>query len=236
MIQKDLQRLSTTTRELQKFSLAVGGVFLLLGGWLHGLMEFGLRALGSRSVIGDARSEWMQSQMNLRIKFRESFRPFAPSVLAEDVSTYFELDRESPYMLLVAPVRKELRCELTEEQQRAMKAPDLRKRVNVKRSTIPAVTHVDMSARIQSVDEERHGRYYRLIREFKRQTGCGVIINTSFNIRGEPTVCTPQDASRCFLVSDMDVLVLENYILYKTEQPEVSKAEREKYIGSFSLD
>jgi carbamoyltransferase len=205
-------------------------------GWFQERMEFGPRALGSRSVIGDARSEWMQSQMNLRIKFRESFRPFAPSVLAEDVSTYFELDRESPYMLLVAPVRKELRCELTEEQQRAMKAPDLRKRVNVKRSTIPAVTHVDMSARIQSVDEERHGRYYRLIREFKRQTGCGVIINTSFNIRGEPTVCTPQDASRCFLVSDMDVLVLENYILYKTEQPEVSKAEREKYIGSFSLD
>jgi carbamoyltransferase len=205
-------------------------------GWFQGRMEFGPRALGSRSIIGDARSEKMQSQMNLQIKFRESFRPFAPSVLAEDVPTYFELDRESPYMLLVAPVRKELRCELSEEQKRAMKDPDLRKRVNVKRSTIPAITHVDMSARIQSVDEERHGRYYRLIREFKRQTGCGVIINTSFNIRGEPIVCTPQDAYRCFMVSDMDVLVLENHILYKTEQPAVSKAERDKYIGSFSLD
>src|SRR5208337_4369862 len=204
--------------------------------WFQGRMEFGPRALGSRSIIGHARSERMQSQMNLRIKFRESFRPFAPSVLAEDVSTYFDLDRESPYMLLVAPVRKELRCALSEEQKRAMKDPDLRKRVNVKRSTIPAVTHVDMSARIQSVSEVRNGRYYRLIREFKRQTGCGVIINTSFNIRGEPIVCTPQDAYRCFLVSDMDVLVLENYILYKTDQPRVSKVEREKYIGSFSLD
>jgi len=205
-------------------------------GWFQGRMEFGPRALGSRSIIGDPRSEKMQSQMNLRIKFRESFRPFAPSVLAEDISNYFEIDRESPYMLLVAPVRKELRSELSEEQQRAMKDPDLRKRVNVKRSTIPAITHVDMSARIQSVDEERHGRYYRLIREFKRQTGCGVIINTSFNIRGEPIVCTPQDAYRCFLASDMDVLVLENHILYKTEQPQLSNADREKYIGSFSLD
>ena len=205
-------------------------------GWFQGRMEFGPRALGSRSIIGDARSEQMQSQMNLRIKFRESFRPFAPCVLAEDVSEYFELDRESPYMLMVAPVRKELRCELTEEQKRAMKDPDLRKRVNVKRSTIPAITHVDMSARIQTVDEERHGRYYRLIREFKRQTGCGVIINTSFNIRGEPIVCTPQDAYRCFLASDMDVLVLENYILYKTEQPQLGETEKQKYVGSFSLD
>jgi carbamoyltransferase len=174
--------------------------------------------------------------MNLRIKFRESFRPFAPSVLVEDVSTYFELDRESPYMLLVAPVRKELRSPLSDEQKSAMKDPDLRKRVNVKRSTIPAITHVDMSARIQTVDEPRHGRYYRLIREFKRQTGCGVIVNTSFNIRGEPIVCTPQDAYRCFVASDMDVLVLENYILYKTEQPAQSNVEREKYISSFSLD
>ena len=205
-------------------------------GWFQGRMEFGPRALGARSIIGDARSEQMQSQMNLRIKFRESFRPFAPCVLAEDVAEYFELDRESPYMLMVAPVRKELRCDLAEEQKRAMKDPDLRKRVNVKRSTIPAITHVDMSARIQTVDEERHGRYYRLIREFKRQTGCGVIINTSFNIRGEPIVCTPQDAYRCFLASDMDVLVLENYILYKTEQPQLGEKEKQKYVGSFSLD
>ena len=205
-------------------------------GWFQDRMEFGPRALGARSIIGDSRNEKMQSQMNVRIKFRESFRPFAPSVLAEDVSANFELDRESPYMLLVAPVRKELRCELSEEQQRAMRDPDLRKRVNVKRSAIPAVTHVDMSARIQSVDEKRNGRYYRLIREFKRQTGCGVIINTSFNIRGEPIVCTPQDAYRCFMVSDMDVLVLENFILFKTEQPAQDETEKQKYVGSFSLD
>jgi carbamoyltransferase len=205
-------------------------------GWFQNRMEFGPRALGARSIIGDARSEKMQSQMNLRIKFRESFRPFAPSVLAEDVSEYFELDRESPYMLLVAPVRADKRCALTEEQNRLMKDPDLRQRVNVKRSTIPAVTHVDMSARIQSVDEQRNGRYYRLIREFKRQTGCGVIINTSFNIRGEPIVCTPRDAYRCFMVSDMDVLVLENFILYKNAQPKPDPQQREKYLHSFSLD
>ena len=205
-------------------------------GWFQDRMEFGPRALGARSIIGDSRSEKMQSQMNLRIKFRESFRPFAPSVLAEDVSEYFDLDRESPYMLLVAPVRKDKLCPLTDEQRRDMRDPDLRKRVNVKRSVIPAITHVDMSARIQSVDEKRNGRYYRLIREFKRQTGCGVIINTSFNIRGEPIVCTPQDAYRCFLASDMDVLVLENCLLYKTEQPQQSAAEREKYLSSFSLD
>ena len=205
-------------------------------GWFQDRMEFGPRALGARSIIGDSRSEKMQSQMNLRIKFRESFRPFAPSVLAEDVAENFELDRESPYMLLVAPVRKEKLCALTAEQQAAMRDPDLRKRVNVKRSELPAITHVDMSARVQSVDEKRNGRYYRLIREFKKQTGCGVIINTSFNIRGEPIVCTPQDAYRCFLASDMDVLVLENCILYKTEQPQQSASEREKYLGSFSLD
>jgi carbamoyltransferase len=205
-------------------------------GWFQDRMEFGPRALGARSIIGDPRSEKMQSQMNVRIKLRESFRPFAPSVLAEDVSANFELDRESPYMLLVAPVRKELRCELTDEQKRTMSDPDLRKRVNVKRSTIPAITHVDMSARIQSVDEKRNRRYYRLIREFKKQTGCGVIINTSFNIRGEPIVCTPQDAYRCFMASDMDVLVLENCVLYKTEQPQLSEKEKQNYVDSFSLD
>jgi carbamoyltransferase len=205
-------------------------------GWFQDRMEFGPRALGARSIIGDSRNEKMQSQMNLRIKFRESFRPFAPSVLAEDVPEYFELDRESPYMLLVAPVREDKRCVLTDEQREFMRDPDLRKRVNVKRSLIPAITHVDMSARIQSVNEKRNGRYYRLIREFKRQTGCGVIINTSFNIRGEPIVCTLEDAYRCFLASDMDVLVLENFILYKHEQPKQSEREREKYISSFSLD
>ncbi len=205
-------------------------------GWFQGRMEFGPRALGSRSIIGDARSPEMQSQMNLRIKYRESFRPFAPSALAEEAGELFDLDRESPYMLLVAPVAKNHWLPLTDEQRSAMRDPDLRKRVNVPRSTLPAITHVDMSARVQTVSEARNGRYYRLIREFKRQTGCGTIINTSFNIRGEPIVCTPQDAWRCFLGSDMDVLVLENCVLYKTEQPARSAEERKKYVESFTLD
>jgi carbamoyltransferase len=205
-------------------------------GWFHGRMEFGPRALGARSILGDARNATMQSTMNLRIKYRESFRPFAPSVLIEDVAQYFDLDRESPYMLLVADVQKDLRCKLTDEQRTLMKHPDLRKRVNIQRSTIPAVTHVDMSARIQTVDEQRHGRYYRLLKEFKRQTGCGVIINTSFNIRGEPIVCTPQDAYRCFMATEMDMLVLENCVLRRSEQPRQDQSERKKYIDSFQLD
>jgi len=205
-------------------------------GWFQGRMEFGPRALGARSIIGDARSETMQSVMNLRIKYRESFRPFAPSVLVEDAAEYFDLDRESPYMLLVADVRPDKRCALNEEQRQLMREPDLRKRVNVKRSVIPAVTHVDHSARIQTVDERRHGRYWRLLREFKRRTGSGVIINTSFNIRGEPIVCTPQDAYRCFMATEMDVLVLENFVLRKSEQPAQNRAERQSYLDSFSLD
>ena len=205
-------------------------------GWFSGRMEFGPRALGARSIIGDARSPAMQSQMNLRIKFRESFRPFAPCVLIEDVQKYFDHDRESPYMLMVADVKKEHWLPLTPEQVQLMKDPDLRKRVNVPRSTLPAITHVDMSARLQTVDEERHGRYWRLMREFKRQTGCGVIINTSFNIRGEPIVCTPQDAYRCFRASDMDVLVLENCVLCRADQPPQDESARKKYIESFKLD
>ena len=205
-------------------------------GWFSGRMEFGPRALGARSIIGDARSPAMQSQMNLRIKFRESFRPFAPCVLIEDVSKYFDHDRESPYMLMVADVKKDQWLPLTPEQVQLMKDLDLRKRVNVPRSTLPAITHVDMSARIQTVDEDRHGRYWRLMKEFKRQTGCGVIINTSFNIRGEPIVCTPEDACRCFMASDMDVLVLENCVLRRTEQPQQDESVRKKYIESFKLD
>jgi carbamoyltransferase len=205
-------------------------------GWFQDRMEFGPRALGCRSIIGDPRSPAMQTQMNVRIKFRESFRPFAPSCLAEDAADWFELDRESPYMLLVAPVLEKHRAVLTEEQRTAMRDPDLRKRVNVPRSSVPAITHVDYSARIQTVDEKRNGRYARLIAEFKRRTGCGMIVNTSFNIRGEPLVCTPQDAYRCFMACDMDVLVLENCVLYKTEQPALSEEERNRYISSFNLD
>lgn len=205
-------------------------------GWFQGRMEFGPRALGSRSILGDARSETMQSTMNLRIKYRESFRPFAPSVLLEDAPQYFDLDAESPYMLLVADLQKDLRCPLTDDQRSILKDPDLRKRVNLKRSTIPAVTHVDMSARVQTVEETRHGRYYRLLKEFKRQTGCGVLINTSFNIRGEPIVGTPRDAYRCFLATQMDLLVLENCVLLRSEQPPQDAADQKKYMDSFQLD
>ncbi|MDB6040473.1 MAG: novN [Verrucomicrobiales bacterium] len=205
-------------------------------GWFAGRMEFGPRALGSRSIIGDPRNETMQSTMNLRIKFRESFRPFAPCVLREDVSEYFEMSGESPYMLLVADVRREMRCDLTTEQIALQRDADLRKRVNVKRSQIPAVTHVDMSARVQTVDEPRHGRFYRLMKEFKRQTGCSVVINTSFNIRGEPIVCTPEDAYRCFRATEMDLLVLENCVLFRTAQPSQSDAEKQNYVASFQLD
>ena len=157
-------------------------------------------------------------------------------LLLEDVGDYFDHKGESPYMLIVADVKKEIQTKMTEEQLQQMKDPDLTKRVNVPRSTIPAITHVDMSARIQTIDEERHGRYYRLIKAFKKETGCSVIINTSFNIRGEPIVCTPSDAYRCLLSTDMDVLVLENFILFKDEQPQQTEAEREAYIASFKLD
>jgi carbamoyltransferase len=184
-------------------------------GWLSGRMEFGPRALGSRSIVGDARDPRMQSVMNLKIKYRESFRPFAPSCLAEEVSEYFELDRESPYMLLVASVRRERRRGMSEEEQGLFGIDKL----NVPRSDIPAVTHVDYSARIQTVDRRDHPDYHRLIEAFKERTGCGVVINTSFNVRGEPIVCTPEDAYLCFMRTEMDALVLEDCILYKEEQP-----------------
>lgn len=226
-IEDETQLLETVARE------AAGEKVI---GWFAGRMEFGPRALGCRSIIGDPRSEAMQTQMNLRIKFRESFRPFAPVVLREEVSDYFEHDGDSPYMLIVADVKKELQRDLSEEDQAAMKDPDLRKRVNVPRSTIPAITHVDMSARIQTIDEKRHGRFYRLMKEFKKQTGCGVMINTSFNIRGEPIVCTPSDAYRCLQATDMDVLVVENFVLRKAEQTPLSAEEKAKYVASFKLD
>jgi carbamoyltransferase len=209
-------------------------------GWFHGRMEFGPRALGARSIIGDARNAEMQATMNLKIKFRESFRPFAPCVLQERVSDYFGMraDQESPYMLLVAPVLEKHRLPISEsDRQKMTEAPDLRQRVNVVRSTVPAITHVDYSARVQTVDEVRHGRYYRLIQAFERLTGCPVIVNTSFNVRGEPIVCTPQEAYRCFLATDMDALVLEDFILRKEQMSHaVTSAEREKYLAQFALD
>ena len=205
-------------------------------GWFQGRMEFGPRALGGRSIIGDARDSEMQTKMNLSIKFRESFRPFAPSVLEEDFPNFFEMETPSPYMLLVAPVNYDIRKELSPENNRDMKDPNLLKRVKIERSNLPAITHVDYSARVQTVNEERNGRYYRLIREFKKFCDSPVLVNTSFNIRGEPIVCTPQDAYRCFVSTDMDVLVLENFVLLKTEQTEESLKEREKYIASFELD
>ena len=183
-------------------------------GWFQGRMEFGPRALGGRSIIGDARNTNMQSTMNLKIKYRESFRPFAPSVLRERVADYFKIDCDSPYMLLVAPVCDERRIAMTDEQKNYW-GIDL---LNVPRSEIPAVTHVDYSARIQTVHRETNPRYYDLIRAFERKTGCGVIVNTSFNVRGEPIVCSPQDAYRCFMRTEMDVLVLGNFVLQRADQ------------------
>jgi carbamoyltransferase len=205
-------------------------------GWFQGRMEFGPRALGGRSIIGDARSEKTQTQMNLSIKYRESFRPFAPSVLEEKSQEYFDLDSSSPYMLLVAPIEKSIRSSLTQKDEETMKEPDLLKRVRIKRSTIPAVTHVDYSARVQTVSESRNGRYYRLIKRFEELTGSGVIVNTSFNVRGEPIVSSPEDAYRCFMATEMDVLVLENHILYKTEQPKKNIISRDSHVSQFKLD
>ena len=184
-------------------------------GWFDGRMEFGPRALGARSILGDPRSPRMQAQMNIKIKFREGFRPFAPSVLRERVADYFELDTDSPYMLLVAPVRQERRIPLTAAQHELWGID----RLNVPRSDIPAVTHIDYSARIQTVTREANPRYYDLIKAFERRTGCPVVVNTSFNVRGEPIVCTPEDAYRCFMRTDIDVLVLGPFVLEKAAQP-----------------
>jgi len=205
-------------------------------GWFQGRMEFGPRALGGRSIIGDARSEKTQTQMNLSIKYRESFRPFAPSVLEEKTAEYFELDTPSPYMLLVAPVKEEIRAPLSKEDRETMADPDLLKRVRLKRSSLPAITHVDYSARVQSVSESRNDRYYRLIKKFEEHTKIGVVVNTSFNVRGEPIVHTPQDAYRCFMATDMDILVLENHILIKSEQPSENQVSKDQHVGQFELD
>ncbi len=199
-------------------------------GWFQGRMEFGPRALGGRSIIGDPRSPKMQSMMNLKIKYRESFRPFAPSVLSEKASNYFGLDRPSPYMLLVAPVNKNLRMSMTEEEKVLFGIEKL----NIPRSVIPAVTHVDYSARIQTVHKETNPRYYDLLSAFESKTGCAVLVNTSFNVRGEPIVGTPEDAYRCFMRTEMDYLVIENFLLAKTDQPEWKRDDSWK--KEFELD
>lgn len=203
-------------------------------GWFQGRMEFGPRALGNRSIIGDARSETMQSVMNRKIKFRESFRPFAPCVLREDVKDYFEMrnEEDSPYMLLVADVRKEKRLP-PDVPLTPLEGLD---KLKVKRSVVPAITHVDYSARIQTVDSQRHPKLHRLMSLFKASTGCPVIINTSFNIRGEPIVCSPEHAYRCFMATNMDVLVMENQLLYKEEQPQAKQHEIDEYKAQFELD
>lgn len=199
-------------------------------GWFQGRMEFGPRALGGRSIVGDPRSAKMQSVMNLKIKYRESFRPFAPSILAERVADYFEIDHSSPYMLLVAPVKSSLRIPMTPEQEQLFGIEKL----NIPRSEIPAVTHVDYSARIQTVHKETNPRYYDLISHFEERSGCSIVVNTSFNVRGEPIVCTPEDAYRCFMRTEMDYLVLENYLLPKSEQ--IPWKQDDAWKNEFELD
>jgi len=199
-------------------------------GWMQGRMEFGPRALGGRSIIGDPRNTEMQSVMNLKIKYRESFRPFAPSVMAEHVADYFEHQGKSPYMLIVAPVRESLRIPMTDAQKQLFGIEQL----NVPRSRIPAITHVDYSARVQTVHEETNPRYYRLLKAFEKKTGCAVLVNTSFNVRGEPIVCSPEDAYRCFMRTGMDYLVVENYLLAKKDQPAWEKDDH--WQDEFELD
>jgi carbamoyltransferase len=199
-------------------------------GWFNGRMEFGPRALGNRSILGDPRSPRTQAQMNIKIKFREGFRPFAPSVLRERVADYFDLDTDSPYMLLVAPVAKERQIPMTVEQQRLWGIDQL----NVARSDIPAVTHVDYSARVQTVTRDTNPDFYDLIRAFEDLTGCAVVVNTSFNVRGEPIVCTPSDAYRCFMRTHIDTLVLGPFLLEKAAQPEWG--ETSEWQKEFQLD
>jgi carbamoyltransferase len=199
-------------------------------GWFQGRMEYGPRALGNRSILGDARNPEMQKKMNLKIKYREGFRPFAPTVLEEDIQDYFVLDRPSPYMLLVIPVKED---RLTKEPEGYHELP-LYDRLYHLRSDVPAITHIDYSARIQSVNKDTNPRYWQLIHEFKKQTGYGIIVNTSFNVRGEPIVCTPEDAFRCFMRTEMDYLVMGNYFFEKTKQ-EAIKGD-DKWKEEFKLD
>ena len=198
-------------------------------GWFQGRMEFGPRALGARSILADPRSEKIQKELNLKIKFRESFRPFAPSILSEEVSDWFDINNPSPYMLLVADVKKNIQISMTPEQEKLFGIEKL----NIKKSKIPAVTHVDYSARIQTVHQETNLRYYKLIKKFKEITGCPILVNTSFNIRGEPIVCSIKDAFRCFMGTNLDILVIEDFIMYKKNQ---NQDLHKHYQSEFELD
>lgn len=233
-IQRGLDALGATYQRLDDAELMPKVAEILaqenVVGWFQGRMEFGPRALGNRSIIGDPRSPRMQSVMNLKVKYRESFRPFAPSVLAERVSDYFQIDRPSPYMLLVAKVQEDLLIPMTADQEQLFGIEKLK----VPRSSIPAVTHVDYSARIQTVHADTNRRYYDLISHFEQKTGCAVLVNTSFNVRGEPIVCTPEDAYRCFMRTEMDYLVIENFLLSKAEQK--PWAQDESWQEEFELD
>ena len=198
-------------------------------GWFQGRMEFGPRALGGRSILADPRSEKMQKELNLKIKFRESFRPFAPSILREDVNDWFELNNESPYMLLVSEVKKNKQIKMNADDEKLFGIDKL----NVKRSSVPAITHVDYSARIQTVNKETNPRYYDLIKEFKKNTNCPVLVNTSFNVRGEPIVCSIEDAFNCFMGTNLDILVIEDFVLFKNQQ---DKSLIKDYKNKFELD
>ena len=197
-------------------------------GWFQGRMEFGPRALGARSILGDPRSPTMQKMLNLKVKYRESFRPFAPAVMREDVADWFDLERDSPYMLLVANVKDAIKREMTSEERKLFGIDKL----NVARSKIPAVTHVDYSARIQTVHADTNARFHALLGRFKDITGCPVLVNTSFNVRGEPIVCTPEDAFRCFVGTDLDLLVCGNAMMQKSKQT----ATRKSYEYEYELD
>jgi carbamoyltransferase len=224
-VYKKYDRFSELTQEIAE-KLASGNVV----GWFQGRMEFGPRALGNRSILGDARNPEMQKKLNLKIKYREGFRPFAPSVLAEDVADYFDLEEASPYMLVVAPVKENRRCKLPEN----FHAMPLWDKLYYQRSDVQSITHLDFSARIQTVHRDTNPRYWELIQAFKKQTGYGLVVNTSFNVRGEPVICTPHDAYRCFMSTEMDYLVINDYVYCKTEQPDWEN--REKWMTNFKMD
>ena len=232
-IEKKLKKLATNFEVLDDEQLVEKTVLELCHGkaigWFQGRMEFGPRALGCRSILGDARSSSMQKTLNLKVKYRESFRPFAPSVLRENVSEWFDLNIDSPYMLLVANVKNEKAIKMTTAQNMFFGIEKL----NIKRSSIPAVTHVDYSSRIQTVHKDTNPKYHKLLSQFKINTGCPILVNTSFNVRGEPIVCTIEDAFRCFMGTNLDILVCENFILYKEKQDQDLIAN---YKNDFELD